>query len=144
MSEWISELAGRLVIGHKRDGRSIYDPQAKLELVLACRESGVSIAKLARECGVNANQVNSWVRLHERKMAKDRSSNEEVLIPAPAFVPVHIDAAPATSAQAPVSMDMQARLPNGVAIDLRGCDVQQASSLIEMLGRLRCSASTKV
>ena len=144
MSEWISELAGRLVIGHKRDGRSIYDPQAKLELVLACRESGMSIAKLARECGVNANQVNSWIRLHERKMAKDRSSNEEVLIPAPAFVPVHIDAAPATSAQAPVSMDMQARLPNGVVIDLRGCDVQQVSSLIEILGRLRCSTSTKV
>jgi hypothetical protein len=54
MSDWISELARRLVVGHKRDGRSIYDEQAKRELVLACREPGVSIAKLARDCGVNA------------------------------------------------------------------------------------------
>ncbi|MDM0071856.1 transposase [Variovorax sp. J31P207] len=144
MTEWISELARRLVIGHKRDGRSIYDPQAKLELVLACRESGVSIAKLARECGVNANQVNSWVRLHERKMAKAASPNMSALeVQAPAFVPVHIDAASATPAQAPVSMDVQARLPNGVVVDLRGCDMQQAYGMIEALGRLRCSASTK-
>jgi transposase len=31
MSDWISELARRLVVGHKRDGRSIYDEQAKRE-----------------------------------------------------------------------------------------------------------------
>ena len=52
-------LARRPVVGHKRDGRSIYNEQAKRELVLACREPGVSIAKLARDCGVNANQVSS-------------------------------------------------------------------------------------
>jgi len=144
MSEWMSELARRLVIGHKRDGRCVYDPQAKLDLVLACREPGVSIAKLARECGVNANQLNSWVRLHERKMARAALPNINVLeVQAPAFVPVHVDAAPATSAKASVSMDLQARLPNGVVLDLRGCDMQQAGDLIQALGSLRCSASTK-
>jgi transposase len=41
------------------------------------------------------------------------------------------------------SLDVQARLPNGVVVDLRGCGLQQAGQLIEALGRMRCSASTK-
>jgi transposase len=40
-------------------------------------------------------------------------------------------------------MSVHARMPNGVVIDLRGCDLAQAGQLIEALGRLRCSASTK-
>ena len=79
MSELISDLARRLVVGHKRDGRSIYDEQAKRELVLACREPGASIAKLARDCGVNANQVNSWVRLYERQLAKSTAPSVDVV-----------------------------------------------------------------
>lgn len=143
MSDWISELASRLVVGHKRDGRSIYDEQAKRELVLACREPGVSIAKLARGCGVNANQVNSWVRRYERELAKSAAPRADVLVQAktPAFVA--LDIAPARQQQASSSMDVQARLPNGVVVDVRGCDMQQALAMIEALGRLRCFASTK-
>ncbi|HEX5684252.1 MAG TPA: transposase [Ideonella sp.] len=55
MTERIAELAQRLVIGHKSDGRCVYDEQAKCELVKLYRETGVSVAKLARDCGVNAN-----------------------------------------------------------------------------------------
>jgi transposase len=40
-------------------------------------------------------------------------------------------------------MCLQARLPNGVVIDLRECDLRQASEVIEALGRVRCSDSTK-
>jgi len=40
-------------------------------------------------------------------------------------------------------MDVQARLPNGVAIDLRGVELHNVGELIQALGRLRCSASTK-
>ena len=143
MSDWISALAGRLVIGHKRDGRSIYDERAKRELVLACREPGVSIAKLARGCGVNANQVNSWVRRYEREMAKNAAPRADVVVEAkmPAFVA--LDITPARQQEASSSLDVQAHLPNGVVVDLRGCDMQQACELIEALGRLRCSASTK-
>ena len=142
MSELISDLAKRLVVGHKRDGRSIYDEQAKRELVLACREPGVSIAKLARDCGVNANQVNSWVRLYERQLAESRASSADVVVEAktPAFVALEVAAARQEETS---SMDVQARLPNGVVVDLRGCDMQQALAMIEALGRLRCSASTK-
>jgi transposase len=142
MSELISDLARRLVVGHKRDGRSIYDEQAKRELVLACREPGVSIAKLARDCGVNANQVNSWVRLYERQLAKSVARGAEVVVEAktPAFVALEVAAA---RQEGTSSMDVQARLPNGVVVDLRGCDMQQALAMIEALGRLRCSASMK-
>lgn len=143
MSELISDLARRLVVGHKRDGRSIYDEQAKRELVLACREPGVSIAKLARDCGVNANQVNSWVRLYERQLAKSMTPSADVVVEAktPAFVALEVAAARQEETSSP--MDVQARLPNGVVVDLRGCDMHQALAMIEALGRLRCSASTK-
>jgi len=143
MSEGIEELAQRLVIGHKRDGRSIYDPQAKAELIEICRRGEVSMAKVARVCGVNANQLNSWVRQRERALtARPNSPSGEVVeVPAPAFVPVQIeDTAPAQPA---CTISLQARLPNGVVLDLQGCDFAQAGQLIDALGRLRCSASTK-
>jgi transposase len=60
MSDDIEQLAQRLVIGHKRDGRSIYDTQAKRELVQACRQPGVSLAKVARKCGINANVLSNY------------------------------------------------------------------------------------
>jgi len=143
MSELISDLARRLVVGHKRDGRSIYDEQAKRELVLACREPGASIAKLARDCGVNANQVNSWVRLYERQLAKSTAPSVDVVdAKTPAFVALEV-AAPRQEETETSSMDVQARLPNGVVVDLRGCDMQQALAMIDALGRMRCSASTK-
>jgi transposase len=126
--ETISDLARRLVVGRKRDGRSVYDAQAKRELILACRAPGVSMARLARECGINANQLSAWVRQYERA-----ASRGVVQMQAPSFVEVSINAAPPASAPA---MNVQARLPNGVVIDLRGCDAQQASNLIEVLGRL--------
>jgi transposase len=141
MSDGIAELARRLIIGHKRDGRSIYDAKAKHELILACREPGASMAKIARECGVNANQLASWVRQYELATAGSASAGGEVVDASTlAFVPVHVEAA---AGSAEPALDLQARLPNGVVLDLRGCDMSQACRVIEALGRLRCSASTK-
>jgi transposase len=40
-------------------------------------------------------------------------------------------------------MCLQARLPNGVVIDLREVDLRHAAEVIAALGRVRCSASTK-
>jgi transposase len=135
MSEGIEELAKRLVVGRKSDGRCVYDEQAKAELVAHCRKPGVSVSRLAREAGVNANQLSRWLREHgERRRA--------IVAPAQAaFVPMSIEAA--SSASTPPPICLQARLPNGVVLDLRGCDAMQAAQLIDTLGRLRCSASTK-
>ena len=68
--ETISDLAQRLVVGRKRDGRSVYEAQVKCGLILACRAPGVSMASLARECGINANQSSAWVRQYERAASR--------------------------------------------------------------------------
>lgn len=106
MTDELSELRRRLVVGRKSDGRSVYDEGAKAELVALCRQPGASVSRLARECGVNANQVSRWLREHERD-ARARHSVANVAPTAAAFVPV---ALPPVSMPAPV-MDMQARLP---------------------------------
>ena len=145
MTDSLAELARRLVVGHKRDGRSIYDDKAKRELVLACREPGASMARIARECGVNANLLAGWVRQHERMVADGRPPGGEIVeaqAPPSAFVPVCIEPAGQDVADAPV-VSLQARLPNGVVLDLQGCELDQACSVIEALGKLRCFASTK-
>lgn len=141
MSEGIEEIARRLVVGRKRDGRSIYDAQAKAELIEICRRGGVSMAKLARECGVNANQLSSWVRQRERAVVAARAPSREVVEVAAAFVPMQVE--PPAPTQSACAISLQARLPNGVVVDLAGCDFQQASQVIDALGRLRCSGSTK-
>ena len=61
-------------------------------------------------------------------------------------MPIQAAAPPPTAASdslAVVRMCLQARLPNGVVIDLRECDPRQVSEVIEALGRVRCSVSTK-
>jgi transposase len=140
-------LARRLVISRKRDGRNVYDPLAKRELIEACMQPGVSITRLARECGVNANQLSTWVRVHQRAAETTATTSAplgEVVETCPAaFVPVHIHGAPHRPEHVSVTLDLQARLPNGVVVDLRGCEPQQMSAVLEVLGRMRCSASTK-
>ena len=149
MSDGMEELARRLVVGRKRDGRSVYDQTAKGELVAACGRPGASVSRLARECGINANQLSRWVREHserrQRAVAVSTASRE-------AFVAVPIEAAAPMPLPMPTvagdslgvgRMCLQAHLPNGVVVDLRECGLAQAAEVIEALGRVRCSDSTK-
>src|SRR5262245_11771436 len=87
------DLARRLVIGRKRDGRSVYDASAKRELIEACLRPGASVTGLARACGVNANQLSTWVREHERGKAKTVARHEVIEMPSAAFVPVQLEPA---------------------------------------------------
>ena len=141
MSDGMEELARRLVVGHKSDGRSVYDDAAKAELVEACARPGASVSRLARECGINANQLSRWIREHSQRLQRG-----VVVSPAPreAFVAVPVES-PATTGDgaSSVRMSLQARLPNGVVLDLRECGLDHAGVVIEALGRVRCSASTK-
>lgn len=147
MTELIEAIARRLVVGHKRDGRSIYDPRARSDLVQAIRQPGVSLAKIARTCGINANVLSNWVRQHERSKCGAAAPQGEVIeMPAAsAFVAVQIDSAPPPPARAPVvpALDVQVRLPNGATLDVHGADLDGVIKLLEGIGRLRCSASTK-
>jgi transposase len=139
----MQELARRLVVGHKSDGRAVYDETAKSELVAACGRSGASVSRLARECGVNANQLSRWVREHSQ-----RGQRAVAVSPArrEAFVAMPIEAAtpmPTNGSSTAARMCLQARLPNGVVLDLREFDLRHAHAVIEALGRVRCSVSTK-
>lgn len=145
MSDAMEELARRLVVGHKRDGRSVYDEAAKAELVAACGKPGASVSRLARECGVNANQLSRWVREHSQRLQRSLTVPPAA---SAAFVPMPIEASvpmPSASADEPavVRLGLQARLPNGVVVELRECELRQAAEVIEALGRVRCSVSTK-
>ena len=139
----LEDLKRRLVVGHKSDGRSVYDEAAKSQLVALCRQPGASVSRLARECGVNANQVSRWLREHG---FGGRARKTNSVVPAPAFVAVAVQPSSplqTRSGDDTAVMDVQARLPNGVAIDLRGVELRIVGEVIEVLGRLRCSASTK-
>ena len=145
MSDDMEGLARRLVVGRKSDGRSVYDEAAKAELVAACGRPGVSVSRLARECGINANQLSRWVREHserrQRAAAVSASTHEAfVAVPIEAAAPMPIAA---SDSLAVVRMCLQARLPNGVVVDLREVDLRHAGVVIEALGRVRCSVSTK-
>lgn len=139
MTDEFKDLAARLVVGRKRDGRSVYDEQAKRELVIACRRPSVSVARVARECGLNANQLSRWLREHEQRLAPDATASDE---DAPAFVAVRVEASSMRPADAGASARLQARLPNGVVVDLREIDATSIAAAIDALGRLACSAST--
>ena len=145
MTDDLEDLKRRLVVGHKRDGRSLYDETAKSELVALCMQPGASVSHLARECGINANQVARWLREHGQVRGRKVVA---LAAPAPAaFIAMPVVPAAATPASRddnpPAAMSLQARLPNGVAIDLHGIDARGVGEVIEALGRLRCSVSTK-
>lgn len=145
MSDDLEDLKRRLVVGHKRDGRSVYDEAAKAELVALCKQPGTSVSRLARECGVNANQVGRWLREHAQGGRRTGAPGSRRLDAG--FVEVPVLPAPGTpagpKAAAVSQIGLQARLPNGVTIDLHGLHAAQVAEVIETLGRLRCSASTK-
>jgi transposase len=146
VTEEIEAIAKRLVVGHKRDGRSIYSPQALSDLVHASRQPGVSLAKIARACGINANVLSNWVRQHERGKCGGAATPRGEVIEMPtasAFVAVHVDSVPLAPAPVDPALDVQVRLPNGATLDVHGADLDDVLKLLEGLGRLRCSASTK-
>ncbi len=145
MTEELEAIARRLVVGHKRDGRSIYDPQARIDLVRASQQPGVSLARIARTCGINANELSNWVRQHERgKRGAAALRGDVIEMPAAsAFVAVQLESVPPAPAPVAPALDIQVRLPNGATLDMRGADLDGVLRLIEGLGRLRCSVSTK-
>jgi transposase len=110
------------------------------------------VSRLARECGINANQLSRWVREHserrqQRAVAVSRADREAfVAVPIETAVRMPTAAGPSSAAvrTAPVgSMALQARLPNGVVVELRECALARVSEVIDALGRVRCSVSTK-
>ncbi|WAR46266.1 IS66-like element accessory protein TnpA [Methylomonas rapida] len=85
MMENKSRLSRPLVVGHRSNGRCRYDPEAKRELVEACLQPGVSVARMALAHGINANLLRKWINQY-----RENSSSVPPSIPATlsAFAPV--------------------------------------------------------
>ena len=144
MSEINTELVSRLVTGHKRDGRCTYDPQAKAEIVRACMQPGVSVARIAMQYGINPNLVRTWIgkgRDAEGAMRVQQVSRRDG---ATAFVPMQIEAAAKADAdRALVAMlRLHVRLPNGVEFDLGEASLDDLSPVMRILAGMPCSGST--
>jgi transposase len=145
MSEIDAEVVRRLVTRRKNDGRAVYDPQAKAEVVRACMRPGVSVARMALQCGVNANLLRRWIT---QSMGVDMSTGHAntcsvAKVVNEAFVPLQI-ASPKAQAvtAASVKPQLHARLPNGVEIDFSDASPGELLPVLELLGRLPCSDST--
>lgn len=122
-----------------------YDPQAKAEVVRACLKPGVSVARMALQCGINANLLRRWItQSMGADMKASRASMPTVAMASTsAFVPLRL-AAPEVSSvtAAQIKARLHARLPNGVEIDLSETGPGEWLPVIELLGRLPCSDST--
>lgn len=128
---------GLEVVRVTSNGRRYYDPAGKAWLIEACLEPGVSVARLALEHGVNANQLRRWVM-------KRRQRSAARLPDGSAFVRVEASLARAAGfggeivgdAAAQVSgARLRASMPNGVSLTLEGCDAQLLAVMISALGR---------
>ena len=83
----------------ERPRRRSYDPAFKRALVAKTLEPGASVARIAREHGINANQLFTWRRrqlLTERSASSDRQEGEPA-----ALVPVTVLAEEPTPGSAP-------------------------------------------
>lgn len=134
MMENKSRLSRPLVVGHQSNGRCRYDPEAKRELVEACLQPGVSVARMALEHGINANLLRKWINQYG-----DSS-------PVPSGTPAVLSAfAPVLSLDAPkpVEARLTVALPNGVKLEWQGGGLSDLSSFLNELTALPCSASNR-
>ncbi|MDR8032078.1 transposase [Burkholderia cenocepacia] len=156
-------LRNRLVVGRKRDGRREFDEATRQELVELCLRPGVSIARTAMDHDVNPNQLRKWIASHQQRQLAQSSADAVVAddvpidIPGPpspcsssesppAFVPVvsaPVRPSPPRSPELLMAIALHVRLPNGVEFDLGKASLDELATIVQMLGRLPCSGSTK-
>lgn len=159
-----NDLRSRLVIGQKRDGRREYDDEARDELIRLCLKRGVSIARTAMEHDINPNLLRTWVTQYRQRQAARESvaqvSDEvtiDIAVPAALtmssndhaapFVALVHAATPPSAAPPPMTMSLalHVRLSNGVELELGSsiATIDELTTLVQILGRLPCSGSTK-
>jgi transposase len=134
----VERLSDR-VLKRQSNGRRVFDPQAKRTLVQACLQPGVSVAGLALQHGVNANLLRKWIKRCRREQDELAPATKLACSALPTFVPVVAVDPPLRAA----SFRVQARLPNGITVDLGETDAEGLSSMLQLLGRLSCSGSKR-
>ncbi|WWE80017.1 transposase (plasmid) [Burkholderia gladioli] len=148
-----------------RDGRRKYGEDAKRELIQACLKPGVSIARTAMEHDINPNLVRTWISKYQREQAAgeiassatepsrearvelstasvpEESAFMQVITSAAATAPAKAAATAPAKAAAVFSLNVQ--LPSGVSLELSQANFEELTMIVQMLGRLPCSGSTK-
>lgn len=120
------------------DGRKRYDPHAKRALVLACLQPGVSVAAMALRNGINANLLRKWIQAYKQTL-----SNQAMQGFVPVTITAPVMARPPVVAGRTFVANVQARLANGVQLDLGQVGAADLGELLSMLSALPCSASTR-
>ena len=140
---------GLEVVRVTSNGRRYYGRAGKARLIEACLEPGISVARLALEHGVNANQLRKWVRKYQERQSANGQRSAGQLPDPSAFIRVETSPAPAerhTGGIAPrsaglvPSVRLQASMPNGVSLTLEGCDAQLLVVMIDALGHCNVPA----
>jgi len=134
MKEHTTRLSRSLIVGHGRDGRCLYDPEAKRELVEVCLQPGISVAKVALEYGINANLLRKWMGHYREAGHADRNSSSAL----PAFVPVQ-----SLSLEKPAESALSAELPNGVKLAMQSVAFSDLPLILKALAELPCFASNR-
>jgi hypothetical protein len=95
------------------------------------------------QCGVNANLLRRWI-VERHGIGGDQPGSALIERDANThFVSLRIETNPARAlAPQPVKFKLQARLPNGVEINLGETGMDEMSALMQILGTLSCSGST--
>jgi transposase len=152
-----SDLNERLVVGFERGGRRRrFDPQAKRELVQACLQPGVSVARMALEHKLNANLLRKWISQHQQEQGghgATTGTNADIALPVTVVAveriesvhtkPEHVTLVPTRPEPdralpyTPAPSRLMAELPNGITLRLEcaGQDATLVSVMIETLGR---------
>lgn len=132
MTEQNTRLSRPLIAGHGRDGRCLYDPEAKRELVRICLQPGLSVAKVALEHGINANLLRKWIGAYREKPSSAPNHSAGL----PVFAPV----IPLTT-QTLAGTSLSVALSNGVKLELSSVALSDLPLLLNTLAELPCFAS---
>ena len=130
-----------MVVKRSTNGRCTYDEEAKRELVEACLQPRASVAKIARDHGINSNLLHTWINLDRKSRggAMVNRSSVEPEAPAAAFIPVVATPSPETLRE----LRLDITLDNGIQADLRCLSREDVLALLPALASLPCSASTR-
>ena len=134
-------LTKRLVVKHGRDGRCIYDDDAKQELIELCLRPGASVARLALDHGINANLLRNWISLYQKArrgelVTRSVAPSESA---AASFIPV----VALGQTESPRELRLDITLDNGIQVDLRCLNRADVLAILPVLASLPCSASTR-
>ncbi len=120
MSERVVDLVPGLVRGQKRNGRCVYDKQAKRELVRRCQQPGVSVAAMALAHGLNANLLRKWITMSGRRRSGEDERAVPMMLPVTMQRPMHA---------ASNAGDLEVVLPGGM-VRIRGSVSREALQVV--------------